>query len=91
MLGELRGAATQLCALLLTLAIMLPSAQSLANATVVLLVAVAIASVAARHVPAPPTVSVAPSLQRAWTRAPRLCCPVLVPDDPACPRAPGIG
>ena len=91
MLGELRGAATQLCALLLTVAIMVPSARTLADATVVLLVAVAVASVATRHVTAPPPVSVAPSGQFARTRAPRLCCPVLVPDDPACPRAPGIG
>ena len=91
MLGELRGAATlPLCALLLTLAITWPSAQSLDSGTIVLLVAVAIASVAKRHVTAP-TVSAAPSGQPARTSAPRLCCPVLAPDDPACPRAPGIG
>ena len=90
MLGELRAMATLLCAALLTLAMTLPSALSLASGTVVLLVAVAIASVATRYVASAPTVSVAPSGQPARTRAPRLCCPVLAPVDPAWTRAPGI-
>lgn len=91
MLGEVRAQVALLCACVLTLAITPPGAQLLGSATVAVAVVAIAGLVTSRHPAVVLTVRVMPRVPNTRARTPRLCCPVLAPRDPACPRAPGIG